>query len=288
MNKIKISAGIVLYNPDINRLKQNIKAVIPQVDVLVLYDNGSKNITKIEKMISSLNINIILLKSTKNTGVAHALNEIAKQVLNEKYDWLLTLDQDTVLKPELVINYLKYINLPNVGQLCCDFIDRNTNKREYNQFNSEKYKEIDKWITSGSLINLQALKKVGGFDEDLFIDYVDFDVCFALRKNGYKNYIINFVGMLHEIGERKTYSFFFKEIDVMNHSAFRHFYITRNEILVYKRYPNEKLPNMYFIQFKAIIKVILFENKKIPKILAINKGLWASKQVKPNNRKKFL
>lgn len=61
MNKIKISAGIVLYNPDINRLKQNIKAVIPQVDVLVLYDNGSKNITKIEKMISSLNINLSLI-----------------------------------------------------------------------------------------------------------------------------------------------------------------------------------------------------------------------------------
>lgn len=283
----KVAAGIVLYNPSIDRLKKNIDAVISQSERIILFDNGSKNIHEIEHFLSSYNYSITLVKSKKNTGIAHALNEIARLAFDEKYEWLLTLDQDTVIKPTLVETYLKYLELPQVGQLCCDFIDRNTGKREYNEFNKEDYKEIDKWITSGSLISLSALKAVGGFDEDLFIDYVDFDMCFALKEEGYKNYIINTVGMIHEIGARKEYRILKKDIDVMNHSAFRHFFITRNEIIVYKRYPKERLPNMYKIQVNTLIKIILFEEHKIKKIKAVISGINQSR--KDNwNRKRFI
>lgn len=283
----KVAAGIVLYNPSIDRLKKNIDAVISQSERIILFDNGSKNIHEIEHFLSSYNYSITLVKSKKNTGIAHALNEIARLAFDEKYEWLLTLDQDTVIKPTLVETYLKYLELPQVGQLCCDFIDRNTGKREYNEFNKEDYKEIDKWITSGSLISLSALKAVGGFDEDLFIDYVDFDMCFALKEEGYKNYIINTVGMIHEIGARKEYRILQKDIDVMNHSAFRHFFITRNEIIVYKRYPEERLPNMYKIQVNTLIKIILFEEHKIKKIKAVISGINQSR--KDNwNRKRFI
>ena len=284
----KVAAGIVLYNPSIDRLKKNIDAVVSQSERIILFDNGSDNIEEIEELLKLYGHTIILLKSSENTGIAHALNKIAELALRKNYEWLLTLDQDTVLKPNLVKKYLKYINLPDVGQLCCDFVDRNTGKREYNNFGNSEYKEIDKWITSGSLINLNILKILGGFDEDLFIDYVDFDICFAMRKNGFENYIINTVGMIHEIGSRKEYKFMFKNIDVMNHSAFRHFYITRNQIIVYKRYPNESLPNMNLLQLKTIIKIILFENNKISKIRAVNRGFLQSRSTLFNNRKDFL
>ena len=139
----KVAAGIVLYNPSIDRLKKNIDAVISQSERIILFDNGSKNIHEIEHFLSSYNYSITLVKSKKNTGIAHALNEIARLAFDEKYEWLLTLDQDTVIKPTLVETYLKYLELPQVGQLCCDFIDRNTGKREYNEFNKEDYKEMD-------------------------------------------------------------------------------------------------------------------------------------------------
>lgn len=280
-NKDSIVAGIVLYNPDIKRLKQNLEAVISQVKNVILFDNGSNNVVKIEEFLSSSNYsNVKLLKSKENTGIAHALNEIAKKALASNDEWLLTLDQDTVLKSNLVTTYVKYLTLPNVGQLCCDFIDRNTGRREYDHFDSKKYGEIDKWITSGSLVNLEALKKVGGFDEDLFIDYVDFDLCFVLRKFGYKNYIINVIGMIHEIGERREYNLGFKTLDIMNHSAFRQFYITRNEIVVSKRYPKEKLPNMYRIQLNTLIKIIMFENNKCAKSKAVINGILKSYKYK--------
>ena len=42
------AAGIVLYNPDVERLHENINGIINQVDALILIDNGSDNIKEIE------------------------------------------------------------------------------------------------------------------------------------------------------------------------------------------------------------------------------------------------
>ena len=45
---VNIAGGIILYNPDLKRLKENITAVINQVELLFIVDNGSKNINLIE------------------------------------------------------------------------------------------------------------------------------------------------------------------------------------------------------------------------------------------------
>ena len=47
-----ICAGIVLYNPDIDKLTKNINSIINQVSVVLLQDNGSSNIKEIEKLIN--------------------------------------------------------------------------------------------------------------------------------------------------------------------------------------------------------------------------------------------
>ena len=41
---MKYIAGIVLYNPDLGRLKENIESICKQVDKVILIDNGSDNI----------------------------------------------------------------------------------------------------------------------------------------------------------------------------------------------------------------------------------------------------
>ena len=40
----KTMAGIVLFNPDLERLNENISAVITQVDNVLLVDNNSNNL----------------------------------------------------------------------------------------------------------------------------------------------------------------------------------------------------------------------------------------------------
>lgn len=72
---MKYIAGIVLYNPDLGRLKENIESICKQVDKVILIDNGSDNIREIEDLIKEY-LNCILLKNGENMGIAYALNQI--------------------------------------------------------------------------------------------------------------------------------------------------------------------------------------------------------------------
>lgn len=45
-NNQSIIAGIVSFNPEINRLANNISAIALQVERVIVIDNGSKNVKK--------------------------------------------------------------------------------------------------------------------------------------------------------------------------------------------------------------------------------------------------
>ena len=47
----KILGGVVTYNPEIPRFKENLKTLVNQVDKLYVFDNGSKNIEDIESVL---------------------------------------------------------------------------------------------------------------------------------------------------------------------------------------------------------------------------------------------
>ena len=72
---MKICAGIVLFNPEIERLNENIEHIRKQVPMLILVDNGSSNLEDVKSLICDVP-NIILLENGKNLGIAQALNRI--------------------------------------------------------------------------------------------------------------------------------------------------------------------------------------------------------------------
>lgn len=77
-------AGIVLYNPNLERLSQNIVACATQVNEIICIDNGSRNIAEVEELISRLQELkspqaapfIKIIKNDENLGIAKALNQI--------------------------------------------------------------------------------------------------------------------------------------------------------------------------------------------------------------------
>lgn len=269
----KIAAGIVLYNPNIKRLIKNINMIAPQVQKVILFDNHSKNINAIKKNIK-FSKKITLIKSKKNKGIAYALNEIASYASKHKYFWLLTLDQDSVVKRNLIKEYCNYMNLSNVGQLCCNYVDKKSLLNIKSTHDSFNVKKVDFCITSGSLLNLDAFVKIGGFNNTLFIDSVDIDICYRLRLNGYNIYKIDYVGFEHELGDLKEYSFLGKKISVYNHSPIRHYYMMRNDIILARNYPKlHSLKSVISRQGKEILKVIIFEKDTFKKIKYSIKGI---------------
>lgn len=262
---MKIYAGIVLYNPDKNRLLENIHAIENQVDGIILLDNGSKNIDTIQNSILR-HENLKLIKEKTNLGIAYALNKIAIAAMKENATWLVTLDQDTVVNKDLIKSYMKYLDLPKVGQLTCAYKDRNSGE-VYNKLpKHKKYIEVAECITSGALLNLSVLKKIGGFDNKLFIDSVDFDICYRMKEFGFKTYLINKIGILHEIGRIKKVHFFNKTIEIYNQTPMRHYYRTRNDFIMARRYSCTKsVPYTLYLQLREWGKVLLYEDRKFSK-----------------------
>lgn len=162
-NKILIYAGIVSYNPDMVRLRDNINAIYSQVDKLIIVDNKSENLNDIEYFVEKYE-NIILIKNNDNLGIAKALNQIMEVGLCERADWVLTLDQDSVVSKFLISEYRKYIDMPNVGMLTCMIKDRNTKGSMFRE-NECEYEEVQKCYTSGCLTKVSAWDTSGHFDE---------------------------------------------------------------------------------------------------------------------------
>ncbi|BDZ77039.1 glycosyltransferase family 2 protein [Claveliimonas bilis] len=281
-----IAASIVLYNPQIDRLRDNIVSAAAQTECIVLIDNGSSNIDEIEKADFVVE-HCVLIKNSSNLGLATALNQAMQWAYENDYDWVLTLDQDSVCEKSLVVNLSKHVNKERVGIIAPKFIDRNC-KRLSDSETGWKY--ILRCITSASLTNVKIWKEVGEFNEELFIDYVDYDFCAKLIRSGYAIIKDSDVSLIHEIGHSKRIFVAKKHSYILyNHSAMRDYYIVRNTLYYCYEYPD--VWNVKREKRELLIRcvmIMLFESDKRHKFAAMLKGWKDSKKLISNqkNRKK--
>jgi len=66
---------------------------------------------------------------------------------------------------------------------------------------SEAPQEALTLITSGSILNLSLVKKVGDFNEDLFIDFVDAEFSYRVIQAGFINLMFSNILLNHAIGD---------------------------------------------------------------------------------------
>ena len=200
-NKKKIFvAGIVSYNPDMERFKENIENILNEVEKLVIVENGSKNNQKVKEIVDQYQKDRIkLIQNSENVGIAKALNQIMHYAEKEGFEWVITLDQDSVCPENLVSEYQKYIDEKNVAIICPQIQDR---RRKYIEIeNVHGVSEIDMCITSASCTNIKIWRKTGGFDNKLFIDLVDNEYCKKIRLYGYRILRLNYLILNHEFGD---------------------------------------------------------------------------------------
>jgi len=251
--KNKICCGIVTYNPDVKVLKDNINNIINQVNFIIIVDNNSKNINEIEKIYQKIH-NVHLIKNKKNLGIAKALNQIFSFAKKQNYDWVLTLDQDTISGTNMVKKLSKNIFKSNIGIICPRV--KYFNHSDNNEFKSDT-EYVRACMTSGSLTSVKAWLDVDGFDEWMFIDYVDNDFDMKLELNNYKILRDNDAVMYHRLGEAEEKKIWFLSFMIYNHSAFRNYYYVRNSIYFIKKYQE------HISVVKYILILIMWESKKL-------------------------
>ena len=122
---------------------------------------------------------------------------------------------------------------------------------------------VDRCLCSSNIVSVKIWHSVGGFNEKLFIDEVDHDFCFRIRRTGYLIVQNNDIIFHHKIGDMK--------LTLLprpnNHSDFRLYYIYRNTMYIIKTYPEFAKKYDYEKRLSSFIKSTCRFNKVHRQIL---------------------
>lgn len=265
----KTTIVIITYNPNINNLN-NVLSELNQVYHIVVSDNASQNIIDIKKLVDTFS-NTELISSPSNAGIASAQNKAIRKVLNKAH-YVFFLDQDSYISIESLRKLEKDMEIleksdKEIGSVSAVPEIKNTNS---------KFEKTNEVISSGMLVPVSTLRKVGLMKDDFFIDMVDYEWCWRALNKGYSIYKDNQVIFNHQIG---TEDRILGKIPI---APFRLYYVYRNTFYLLKK---DYLPKNYAFKlryglFKQFIFNVVFCPNKDRRIRYILKGIKDGKSGK--------
>jgi len=284
---MSIGCIIVAYNKNIKLILNRIKNIYTDVDNFYVINNSDNNFTRVKnKKFTIINLNV-------NLGIAAAQNLALFQAYKNKNDYILFSDQDTIFPENFIkkiFNFYVYANkkYKNVFAVAPNLFDRNKNvlsgfvKRFFifrntifkDQNNSKNLDgKITEAMSSGMFINAKILKKIGYLNEDYFLDWVDFDLCWRAINKGYNIIGSNNIVASHYLGNNNI-KIFNKSFHI--HRPFRSYYVVRNGINLslysYKINIFWRI-NIFFNTLRYLVGYILFTRPFIKVFKFVTLGL---------------
>lgn len=264
-----VGSCTVLYNPNESVLT-NLNSYSNCVDVSVVVDNSdTKN--EISQSLKN-NSNFIYIDMDGNKGIAAALNKGIEYLNSKNIDFALTMDQDSLFPTKYYPNILKLVNKYKT--------DYSVIGLNFNQDNSglDEIIEAPYWITSGNFVNISDFMSVGGFMNELFIDYVDFELGYKFKKNGFKICYLKDFSLKHTIGNPIEIHLFGKTYYAMNHSPIRYYYRYRNAYYLYHFVDRQFFKKEYYKEMIVnTLKMLIYEKNQKVKFSMIRKGIQDAK-----------
>lgn len=278
----EVMAVVVTYHPP-PELAAHLRAIRRQVGSLVVVDNGSPDAARIETLCAELGAGFI--GNVANEGIARALNQGAERARQGGFRWLATFDQDSAPPDGLIAGLwslaLRWPDAARIGIVAASFHDRHLGRTWSDPSNTlvdgSDWREVRTLITSGSLVNMASFDDVGGYDERLFIDFVDHDHCHRLRRAGWRLLQSKTLLIDHAIGQLTAHRFLGRTVHCSNHSPARRYYMTRNQLEFYRRCaldePYLALWGVANVALRSLLTV-MYEQQRGAKARAIVRGAW--------------
>lgn len=145
-------------------------------------------------------VNIKYISFGENRGISKSYNYLADLASNEGFDWIVFLDQDTKLSLDFYPKYIETINVlnqknENIAVPIVKSGYKILSPSIYKNYRTRLLKNVQpiinlndhSVINSGLLINCEFFNEVGGYNEELFLDFCDHDFFLKIKKR--KNYI---------------------------------------------------------------------------------------------------
>ncbi|MCR5547208.1 MAG: hypothetical protein K6F25_00460 [Bacteroidales bacterium] len=158
-----LCAIVVLYNPDVDLLRRNLAAFVDDVDHILLWRNSSFD----ESSIQDFGEKVEFCGDESNHGISHALNFAWHFAKSNGYDYIMTMDQDSLWE-----NFGSFYRNILLSDAPFGIYGPVVNSR----LPDVPFREVDLVITSGMIIPISLLDNVGGFEEDFFVGCVDYEI----------------------------------------------------------------------------------------------------------------
>ena len=244
-------AVFVTWNPDPDRLFEAVASLRAQVEGVIVVDNGSDDVEQLAAHFAS-DERLTLVALGENRGVGAALNVGVRQALAHDPQWIVTMDQDTVVSDGAVAAILRDFAAldPDLARRCAllslrphpqpasiwltRYAERLMELRDRGEFTERRGV-----ITSGNLVRADVARDVP-FNEAMFIDQVDFDFCYSLRRRGFVILRQRAMTTDHVLGQRHQDGGRVHPYE----NAQRFYYVVRNSTFMAVR---RRLPVRYYV-----------------------------------------
>lgn len=261
---MRLATVVVCYYP-CEELLQNIATYSKESDYLYVWDNTPGG----SELIRTLKDVVIMHHDHRNMGLGYAYNRALEAAVRDGATHLMTMDQDSSF--EDFHSYRQWVENSHHTGISAIVINPT-------QPAMEEVSAVTWAGQSGSIFPLAMLEVTGPFREDLFIGMVDAEICLRAQEKGFNILMYNGSGIIHKLGSGRTVMFFGHPVRVSDYSALRHYYDSRNRILLWHEFPGDydfkgKMRHL-LSRFKVSVKILLFEKNKWRKVSAIAKGTY--------------
>ncbi len=233
----KIYTILVAYNPKEDELINAIKRLKTQTDMIVVCNNSDYDVSFEDDKVKVFNFG-------ENLGIAKAQSIGMNWAFDNGADFILQMDQDSEPDKNLVENLVNcYDELTDkgydIGLVGPQDYDKETQKINKGRISKGTYIEdtnyvfMNQTLSSGSLIPKKTYEKIGGMEDDLFIDAVDEEYCWRIIAANMKVVKNNDALLAHKIGEGEQN--IIGSINLVISSPIRYYYQFRNVLLLSTR-----------------------------------------------------
>lgn len=261
---MKILAIVVTYYPERDLLEKNISAFIDDVEKVLIWENTPSQEKEQYRFIHHSKVEYC---GDGINSISHGLNLGWKYARDNGYDYLLTMDQDSQWENfNQFLNYTVYKKDAPFGIWCPHIND---------DIRVNTYQSIESSITSGTLIPLEIINKIGGWNEFFTIDSVDTEFFAHAINMGFKVILIGCCRLIQQYGNPQTVRFLNHSFELRNDKANRLYYIYRNYVIAMRMYPKSKILKEGFrhVWLAKVKWILVFEVNRFSKLYAILKGI---------------
>lgn len=197
-------AVVVAYRPDLARLEENLAIVRAECEI-VLLDNSDDAGVAAGLAALARRVGARYLSMGGNRGIAAAQNAGFDVLLQGGKEYVVLLDDDSRPDPDLVRNLIAADTaLRRAGEPVAAVSARARTQEGVDISTTQERRGATTatrdLMSSGSLIRAEILRRVGGMEERLFIDCVDFEWGWRAQARGLKLFLANDVYIEHALG----------------------------------------------------------------------------------------